>query len=97
MIQSAYTWIFATGIVVFFVVIIVLLFFTSSPIELPLSFNGDLEHVLPDSEEEINSLPEDARLSYERAKCMFFSSMIFSLILFLYSHTFRLARTSCSE
>jgi hypothetical protein len=68
MIQSAYTWIFTTGIIVFFVVIIVLLFFTRSPIELPLSFNGDLEDVPSDTEEEVNSLSEDARLSYESAK-----------------------------
>ncbi|KAG2238068.1 hypothetical protein INT48_002635 [Thamnidium elegans] len=66
--QSTYTWIFTTGIIVFFVVIVVLLFFTRSPIELPLSFNGDLEDIPSDSEEEINSLSEDARLSYERAK-----------------------------
>lgn len=65
--QSAYNWIFTTGIIVFFVVIVVLLFFTRSPIELPLSFNGDLEDIPSDSEEEINSLSEDARLSYERA------------------------------
>jgi hypothetical protein len=71
--QSAYTWIFTTGIVVFFVVIIILLFFTRSPIELPLSFNGDLEDIPSDTEEEISSLPEDARLSYERAKSKSFS------------------------
>ncbi|KAI8641112.1 concanavalin A-like lectin/glucanase domain-containing protein [Parasitella parasitica] len=66
--QSAYTWIFTTGIVVFFVVIIVLLFFTRTPIELPLSFNGDLEDIPSDSEQDISNLSEDARLSYERAK-----------------------------
>lgn len=66
--QSAYTWIFTTGIIVFFVVIIVLLFFTHSPIELPLSFNGDLEDIPSDSEQDVASLSEDARLSYERAK-----------------------------
>lgn len=74
--QSAYTWIFTTGIVVFFVVIIILLFFTRSPIELPLSFNGDLEDIPEDSEEEIATLSEDARLSYERAKSMLFSKLI---------------------
>jgi hypothetical protein len=66
--QSAYSWIFTTGIAVFFVVIIILLFFTRSPIDLPLSFNGDLEDIPEDSEEEIATLLEDARLSYERAK-----------------------------
>lgn len=66
--QSAYTWIFTTGIIVFFVVIVVLLFFTRSPIELPLSFNGDLEDIPSDSEANVSSLSEDARLSYERAK-----------------------------
>ncbi|KAI9345934.1 concanavalin A-like lectin/glucanase domain-containing protein [Pilaira anomala] len=66
--QQAYTWIFTTGIVVFFIVIVILLFFTRSPIELPLSFNGDLEDIPSDSEEEVASLSEDARLSYERAK-----------------------------
>jgi hypothetical protein len=66
--QSAYTWIFTTGIIVFFVVIIILLFFTRSPIELPLSFNGDLEDIPSDTEEDILNLSEDARLSYESAK-----------------------------
>ncbi|CEP10608.1 hypothetical protein [Parasitella parasitica] len=66
--QAAYTWIFTTGIIVFFVVIIILLFFTRSPIELPLSFNGDLEDIPSDSEQDISNLSEDARLSYERAK-----------------------------
>ncbi|KAI7894478.1 concanavalin A-like lectin/glucanase domain-containing protein [Mucor mucedo] len=66
--QSAYTWIFTTGIIVFFVVIVVLLFFTRSPIELPLSFNGDVEDIPSDSEINVAGLSEDARLSYERAK-----------------------------
>ncbi|KAL9542562.1 hypothetical protein MBANPS3_008549 [Mucor bainieri] len=66
--QSAYTWIFTTGIIVFFVVIIILLFFTRSPIELPLSFNGDLEDIPTDTEEDVSNLSEDARLSYESAK-----------------------------
>lgn len=65
--QSPYTWIFITGVIVFFIVIVVLLFFSTSP-ELPLSFNGDLEALNPDPEEEIANLPEDSRLSYERAK-----------------------------
>jgi hypothetical protein len=66
--MSAYTWIFATGIIVFFVVIVFLLFFTRSPIELSLSFNGDFNDIPSDSEEDIVTLSEDARLSYERAK-----------------------------
>ncbi|CEG68909.1 Putative Endosome protein [Rhizopus microsporus] len=66
--QPSYTWIFITGIIVFFLIIIILLFFSRSPIELPLSFNGDLEDIPSDSEEEIATLSEDARLSYERAK-----------------------------
>jgi hypothetical protein len=66
--QTAYTWIFTTGIIVFFVVIIILLFFTRSPIELPLSFNGDFEEIPSDSEQDIQELSEDARLSYESAK-----------------------------
>lgn len=66
--QSTYTWIFTTGVIVFFVVVILLLFFTRSPIELPLSFNGDLEDIPSDTEQDIASLSEDARLSYERAK-----------------------------
>lgn len=66
--QPSYTWIFITGVIVFLIVIVILLFFSRSPIELPLSYNGDLEEIPSDSEEEIANLSEDARLSYERAK-----------------------------
>jgi hypothetical protein len=38
--------------------------------ELPLSFNGDLEDIPSDSEQDIGELSEDARLSYESAKSM---------------------------
>jgi hypothetical protein len=65
--QPTYAWIFTTGIVVFFLVVIFLLCFTKSAIELPLSFNGDLD-IPRDSEEAVFNLTEDARLSYERAK-----------------------------
>lgn len=66
--QSSYTWIFITGVIVFLIIIVILLFFSRSPIELPLSYNGYLEEIPSDSEEEIAHLSEDARLSYERAK-----------------------------
>ncbi|KAI8139036.1 concanavalin A-like lectin/glucanase domain-containing protein [Fennellomyces sp. T-0311] len=68
---SAYAWIFITGIIVFFIAIVILLFFTRSPIELPLSVSGgdsDFEEWPIESEEQVAALPEDARLSYERAK-----------------------------
>ncbi|KAI9253496.1 concanavalin A-like lectin/glucanase domain-containing protein [Phascolomyces articulosus] len=68
---STYAWIFITGIIVFFIISIILLFFTRSPIELPLSVSGgdsDFEEWPIESEEQVAQLPEDARLSYERAK-----------------------------
>ena len=68
---SAYAWIFITGIIVFFIIIVILLFFTRSPIELPSSVSGgdsDFEEWPIESEEQVARLPEDARLSYERAK-----------------------------
>ncbi|KAL1936642.1 hypothetical protein VTP01DRAFT_776 [Rhizomucor pusillus] len=68
---SAYAWIFIAGVIVFFLIAVFLLLFTRSPIELPLSVsagNSDFEEWLIESEEQVASLPEDARLSYERAK-----------------------------
>ncbi|KAG2227871.1 hypothetical protein INT45_002109 [Circinella minor] len=68
---STYAWIFITGIIVFFIIVVILLFFTRSPIELPLSVSGgdsDFEEWPVESEEQVAQLPEDARLSYERAK-----------------------------
>ncbi|KAG0951861.1 hypothetical protein G6F32_004748 [Rhizopus arrhizus] len=63
--QPSYTWIFITGVIVFLIVIVILLFFSRSPIELPLSYNGDLEEIPSDSEEEIANLSEDARLTWQ--------------------------------
>lgn len=85
---GTYGWIFVTGIIVFFLVIVFLLFFTRSPIELPLSFSGgdsDFDDWPVESEEQVASLPEDARLSYERAKGnQSFCSVLFYATLSFY-------------
>ncbi|ORX60413.1 SPRY-domain-containing protein [Hesseltinella vesiculosa] len=67
---NAYAWIFIAGIILFFTLTVVLLFFTRSVIELPLHSGADAEfNDWPvETEELIAGLPEDARLSYERAK-----------------------------
>lgn len=68
---NTFAWIFIACIIVCLIVIVFLLFFTRSPIELPLSVSADdsdFEEWLVESEEQVASLPEDARLSYERAK-----------------------------
>ncbi|KAI7868957.1 concanavalin A-like lectin/glucanase domain-containing protein [Spinellus fusiger] len=65
----SYAWIFITGIVVFFIVIVLLLCFTRSPIELPLgSGDADIDDWPLESDDMVATLPEDARLSFERAK-----------------------------
>lgn len=67
---SSFTVIFVIGIIVFFLVTVFLTCFTRSPIELPMSMNGypEYEDWPVDSEDLIACLPEDGRLSYERAK-----------------------------
>ncbi|GAN09597.1 potassium/sodium efflux P-type ATPase, fungal-type [Mucor ambiguus] len=50
------------------IVVAMAVFIILSPIELPLSFNGDLEDIPTDTEEDVSTLSEDARLSYESAK-----------------------------
>ncbi|KAI8096988.1 concanavalin A-like lectin/glucanase domain-containing protein [Halteromyces radiatus] len=67
---NVYAWIFIVGIIVFFSITIILLFFTRSAIELPLHVGADAEfNDWPiETEELVAELPEDARLSYERAK-----------------------------
>lgn len=64
------TVIFIVGFIVFFVITLFLLCFTRSSIELPISLGGysEYEDWPVDSEDLIACLPEDARLSYERAK-----------------------------
>lgn len=95
--QPSYTWIFITGIIVFFLIIIILLFFSRSPIELPLSFNGDLEDIPSDSEEEIATLSEDARLSYERAKSKQINKIYIYISDWSNKEVISLARTSSTQ
>ncbi|KAI8067542.1 concanavalin A-like lectin/glucanase domain-containing protein [Gongronella butleri] len=67
---NAFAWLFIGGIVVFFTLTVLLLFFTRSAIELPLHSGADAEFDdwPVETEELIAQLPEDARLSYERAR-----------------------------
>lgn len=66
---GTYGWIFLTGVIVFFLVIVLLLCFTRSPIALSENVgNADFDEWLIEPEDEVATLPEDARLSYERAK-----------------------------
>lgn len=71
---SSFTVLLSIGIVVFFVITIFLVCFTRSAIQLPTSL-GDYSELLnewpADSEDLVACLPEDARLSYERAKSEF--------------------------
>lgn len=71
----SFTAIFIVGIVVFFIITIFLLCFTRSAIELPISLGGypEYEDWPLDSEDMIACLPEDARLSYERAKGIYYN------------------------
>lgn len=68
--SGSFTVIFVIGIIVFFVITTFLLCFTRNSIELPISLGGysEYEDWPLDPEELIACLPEDARLSYERAK-----------------------------
>lgn len=68
---TALAWTFIACIIVFFLVIVFLLFFTRSPNQLSLSLvdsESNFEEWLQESEDQIATLSEDARLSYERAK-----------------------------
>lgn len=68
---TALAWTFIACIIVFFLVIVFLLFFTRAPNQLSLSLvdsESNFEEWLQESEEQIATLSEDARLSYERAK-----------------------------
>lgn len=69
---TALAWTFIACIIVFFLIIVFLIFFTRSPnnqISLSLVDNqSNFEEWLQESEEQIATLSEDARLSYERAK-----------------------------
>lgn len=75
---NAYAWIFITGIIIFFALSVFLLCFTRSPIELPLHTGTDAEfNDWPvETDELVADLPEDARLSYERAKGRKLSTII---------------------
>lgn len=68
--SNSFTIILVIGIIVFFIITIFLLCFTRSSIELPMSLGAysEYEDWPLDSEELIACLPEDGRLSYERAK-----------------------------
>ncbi|KAI8341942.1 concanavalin A-like lectin/glucanase domain-containing protein [Chlamydoabsidia padenii] len=67
---NAYAWVFIVGIIIFFTLTVFFLCFTRSPIELPSHSGTDAEfNDWPvETDELIADLPEDARLSYERAK-----------------------------
>ncbi|KAI9304729.1 concanavalin A-like lectin/glucanase domain-containing protein [Cunninghamella echinulata] len=67
---NTYAWVFIIGIILFFSLTIILLFFTRSAIELPIHIGTDatFNDWPVETEELIAELPEDARLSYERAK-----------------------------
>lgn len=68
--SNAFTILFIIGIIVFFIITIFLACFTRSSLELPTSLGdySEYEDWLFDSEELVACLPQDARLSYERAK-----------------------------
>jgi hypothetical protein len=68
--MNSFTIIFIIGVIVFFLITVFLLCFTRSSNEQPISLGNysDIDDWPLDSEELIASLPEDARLSYERAK-----------------------------
>lgn len=69
---TSFTTIFIIGIIVFFIITVFLVCFTRSSIELPISLGhySEFDDWPLDSEESIACLPEDARLSYDRAKSM---------------------------
>lgn len=67
---NSFTAIFIIGIITFFIITVFLVCFTRSSIELPISLGhySEFDDWPLDSEESIACLPEDARLSYDRAK-----------------------------
>lgn len=69
--SSSYTWILLVGVVVFLFVIIVLLCFTKASGE-RLFYSGEdsiFEETIVETPALMATLSEDARLSYEQAKC----------------------------
>ncbi|KAL9539609.1 hypothetical protein PS6_011133 [Mucor atramentarius] len=68
--SNSFTAIFIIGIIAFFIITVFLVCFTRSSIELPISLGhySEFDDWPLDSEESIACLPEDARLSYDRAK-----------------------------
>lgn len=70
---NSFTAIFVIGIIVFFIITIFLLCFTRSSIELPISLGSysEFDEWPLDSDDSIACLPEDARLSYDRAKSIY--------------------------
>lgn len=71
--NSNYTWILLVGVVVFLFVIVVLLCFTKASGE-RLFYSGEdslFEETIVETPALMATLSEDARLSYEQAKCMF--------------------------
>ena len=66
--MNAFTVLFIICVIVFFIITLFLLCFTTSAIELPISLRGEYDDWPLDSEDLVACLPQDARLSYERAK-----------------------------
>lgn len=94
---SSFTAIFIVGIVVFFIITVFLLCFTRSSIELPISLGSysEFDEWPLDSEDSIACLPEDARLSYDRAKSKYHLPV--ACVIKLIAITMRILYTSLAR